>query len=242
MTITYKNTLTAQRYSDLLRIAKSALETHKIIRDITKDLSVERTETALSRLENIKFSRSDCCIIALDYSISATEAFINHLGYIFCDDWSSKFEEKNFWNQYEKVKSTLNSLLRDFINNFNMLPTPYIDFENLRNKRNKIHHPHSSKHDYSSEEGCLENDDSDIERSFRMLSETWVSISINEAQLAFDSTNNFIKSIHDSLKKAKYLSQINFNNLSGRKTLLNNFLENPFSRPLVSGSKDYSNK
>lgn len=74
--MSFKKVMTARRYAEHIRRAKAALDTYSIL----------KTNNYLLP-EYIKlFAPVDFLVIAIESSISAVEAFINHLGYIFSDE------------------------------------------------------------------------------------------------------------------------------------------------------------
>jgi hypothetical protein len=119
-----EKTLSARRYAVLLEIAEAAANT------LDKN--------------NNPFSKQQLRIIMLDYSVSSLEAFVNHMVYIFIDDWT-KYEGLNFFQQYQKM-------IIIFIRLGIPIPskqetTPFDNYDVYRSIRNEIHHIRASKHD-----------------------------------------------------------------------------------------------
>lgn len=125
---------TCHAHSMLLRMADGAINTYVVMQDNVDNLTEYK--------KYVKIYQSDLLFIALDCSISALEAFINHIGFIIDVEWS-QHEAKNFWKQYERIIKLLKSLNIDisFIES-----TPYKDFTSHRDIRNALHHPHASMH------------------------------------------------------------------------------------------------
>ena len=90
--------LRAKRYAELLEIAEGSLECYRIF--INTD-----SNTILYRQYN-KLEGKQHLIISMTFSITAIEAFINHLGYIFDNDWK-QYERSNFFDQYKRIIAVL---------------------------------------------------------------------------------------------------------------------------------------
>lgn len=228
-------TMTARRYAELLRKASAALCTYEYL---------ERENFVLPKCIEF-FEPKDFLIIAVDSSISALEAFVNHVGYILIDDWK-EYEERNFWMQYKKLISQL-EILNIPVNNIS--ETPYNNFKRHRDTvRNPCHHVHSSKHDIQQiTRKNLIDRGLDLQESMEMIME-WTKTEREDAKSAYQETLKFITYFKDEFEKnffhSKLLSiilrrdqKVKVSTDDGRQHLLRRLIQNPFDpQAFVTGN------
>ncbi len=175
-----------QAHSMLFNVADGALQTFKVI---------ERNDPLTC--DYVKLHPNDLLLFVLDYSISALEAFINLIGFIFDDCWID-YEKKNFWDQYQRVMEVLIKFNLDITHLVNF---PYSQFSSHRSIRNAIHHPHASKGNR-----IIASDRSIMSREERNK-ETWSlltaqpHINKNEAEQAYQEVKDFIEELCSQFKK-----------------------------------------
>jgi hypothetical protein len=233
-----KKTMSARRYAELLRKAEANLHTFDYL-----------LKNKFTLPESIKlFKPADFLIGAFESSLSAIEAFINHLGFIFIDKWEY-LENKNFWDQYKAVIKILKQL---GINVSNFIKMPYADFQRDREMvRTPHHHVKSSKHDtqFIEREQPLEFSD-DLKESSMMLN-CWVNPSHHEAMNAYNNAVSFITyfqkefqdKFFDSIKLTEILLSTRFVILTEdeqRQELLRRYIDDPLNPlSMVSGEDTF---
>lgn len=126
---------TAQRHAELLNAAKQMLSI----------IELDKNNPKLRLLEcNPKYA----CFITLDYSVSALEAFIAHLRYIFAENPDEAGEKTpNFFRMLKEVKERMEIEKKT-------LPYiiaaeeiyPFYGFREAREARNAIHHVRPQEH------------------------------------------------------------------------------------------------
>lgn len=231
-----KKIMTARRYAEHMRKAEAFLQTYNYLK-----------ENNFVKHECIKlFKPEDFLVGTVESSVSAIEAFINQLGYIFVDTWKED-EGKNFWHQYKKVIKTLEEL---GINVSHILKTPYPAFENHRGLvRNPLHHVQSSKHDIQSVERKLPLDvEIDFQESSDMLN-CWIDISYEKAIDAYNQAVSFIQYFQKEFENkyfysdplSEILSRRRIDSLAceERQELLRRYIEDPLN-PLALVSGNYT--
>lgn len=178
----------AKRYAELLRKAKANLHTYNYL--------LENKFKFPECLEG--FKPEDFLVGSVDASISAIEAFVNRLGYIFIDNWQ-EIEANNFWMQYKKVINILQCLDIDIAS---IKKTPYQDFKKYREiVRNPYHHVKSSKHDVNQVRRNSPLDiEEDMQESIKML-HCWVAPTLEDAKNACEQTELFIKYFQAKFKE-----------------------------------------
>lgn len=216
-------TLIAHRYAELLNIAKCSFENYQIFTN-----SCNNGDYSLYCRLN-KLSGGEHLIICITFSISAIEAFVNHLGYILDDDWvASDYETMNFHAQYKRLGQVLK--LHGISDNFliNSYPDFYIHRQSIRNP---IHHPHASKHDSAYSTTTVDDPHKNFNVQGSEFLNLWANISINDAEKAINGASLFITNVVTKLKITP--TQLDD---SKRDDLLHHLIDFPFSHtPLVSG-------
>ncbi len=214
--------MTAQRYAELLSIAKGAVDTIELIYDGNEIND-----------GSIKFDDRQLKYIIGVFCINAIEAFVNYLGYVFDDHWKL-YEKANFWQQYERLMKLLKNLN---ISVSEIEKYPFNDFKKYREEiRNEITHVHSSKHDY--QEMKVNNDGKEeFTEAIKMIN-SWGYLENDEAIKLYKESEGFIKNLHKRIKinfePLDFLNHLDksvlkLENRQLRQILLNRFLYNPLN-------------
>lgn len=193
-TIRMKKEMAARRYAELFSISDAAL-------DLFKKKYIDEDKN----LYHIKFRAQHLLSIAVNSLINGVEAFINHIGFIFDNEWC-KFEKKGFWDQYRRVINILNSI-EVKTNDIGIDKSPYDEFKKYRESvRNTFNHVHPSEHDvkiYHKEE--IDNQENDFKESYEMLN-CWINLSYEETFEIYKKSIKFIELIHDNFEKNLFQS------------------------------------
>jgi len=180
-----------QAYEKLFAIAKAAL-----------------TTSTGSPNSSVFLLPEQLAAIALDYAVSALEAYVNYLGYIFIDAWPV-LQRKHFWGQYEQISEALAKL------NIELPEEPIINYRSIREKRNHLHHAQAM---------------SDDQRFSR--------ISVDDAKQAVDAVAHFMSQTHKVLQvtlanyesfEAIWLRISEDNQLKTRKALYQSYIHQSFT-------------
>ena len=155
--------LDGEAYVALLMIAKNALKTANALR---VDMQYESLEALLP---------NQLDVIALDYAISALEAYINYLGFIFINAWRT-VQRKNFWIQYEQLAHGFKKIGID------LGDEPLRRYRELRDKRNHLHHLQVLE---SHEEGAQD-------------------ISMEDAKYIVEAVDRFMKAAQKKIKEVAH--------------------------------------
>ncbi len=235
--------LLAKRYQELHAIADAALKMSERIISVTKNnngnIFNELSTSQAASLNDMCFSLSQCNIIAIDYSVSSLEAFINQVGYLIVDGWKENHEKKNFLGQYEKIVARLCKLGISMPQD--MKNSPYGDFEAHRKLRNSIHHIHSSNDDFCTVSGTLETE------SMISLLSNWPQKNNGQAaKSAYENTKKFIINFHTRIQEDSDAIKESINNEDSKDfdpELFDYFVRNPpFCPSIVVGTAVIENQ
>ncbi|QDQ41209.1 hypothetical protein E3226_012035 (plasmid) [Legionella geestiana] len=222
----YKYTLefSAQRHAELLFVAERMLDIIKVDK--------ERPELLLLRGEP-KYN----LFVALDYSISALEAFIAQIRYII----TGKMEKTspNFWDMFREVKKLLEELsirmphLEDEGEIY-----PFDGYREARKTRNIIHHVRPGYDNVKSYERTGDIHAQEDADAISEMFASWVNVS-----------SETVEKIHDDVKTYIYeFSYLLFEYPDEgipelQKKALHRLLENPFSKlSIATGNKELVNQ
>lgn len=228
-----KYELTARRYFELLNMSNQALQS-SFLPDILMNDKLAMQNVKIRELLPDMLNQENCYRTSLSNTIAALEAFINHLGYIFCDDWIND-KKQRFWDQYRKL-SLFFKEKEILFSSKEMYKEPYFGVENDRLIRNDINHIHASKNDYFYEDSELMADMENGPIELQILFSHWVSITYEYAQLAYNNVKSFIENIHNLINQPSVLSKLKVLTDNGRKKLLDQFLKDPFMITMVVGT------
>ncbi len=231
--------MSARRYAESLRRAKAFLDAYE-------DVKNRNTPESMGQ-----FTGDDFLIFSVDSCITAIESFINHVGFIFYDDWEM-YEKKGFYDQYKKVIKRLEELE---VNASNFQKEPYPGFKKYRESiRNPLHHVRTSKDDVKMPitNDTLSYNDEFSESSSMLV--PYITISYGMAEDSFLKTTNFIRQVCSEFEKNHFhcneLKNILFPfkknkdlRYKERETLIRRLVGDPFNQlPLVSGKTTLSNQ
>ena len=203
-------------YKTLLDIADKAF----IMLSSSENLDVVKNN-------NLHWFRDDQLLyIILDYSISACEGFINHLGFIFDEQWA-QFETKGFAEQYKRLTEILSMYAPSILRK----EGPFIEFATYRAIRNRIHHVHASKHDHihhSSEKEFSIDSFNDNSLAGKLLSAH--EVPKESAEGALTGVREFISNTHKELIiYSGKITQFIRSSEARRGDLWRKFQTNPFA-------------
>ena len=233
--------LLGKTYIILYNIANKSLQAANALGKINdifiKDGSIPR----VPYYDYCQLSPSELNIIALDYSFSVIESFINHLCFIFCEPQLSAKRRMNYNEQVDIVRSALCEIRPDTYCHFNNVFDESGMFKgkynSLRYLRNDIHHTHANEYDY------ISTDQMEPDSLYLALNHATIGVRPKDSSDVFKMADSFIKNIHCTLRKDMpndlfdYLLRARGNKLEGRKKLLDKFLQDPFSPPYATTYK-----
>lgn len=151
-----KNRLNARGYATMKGIAENALKTIRKIKDCAT-LSTESHGNSISErpdFDYIFFDYHELRIICYDYTFSAWENFLEHIGFILFDDWDSKKKQRKYKDKIKKLlefddilggeisEERRQSLKSKWVELINSIKLP-----DYASKRNPLKHIHADRHD-----------------------------------------------------------------------------------------------
>lgn len=246
----WKNTLNSRTYNIIFETAKNAFKTLKKIETLWNESNQKYGDSLAERpdVNYIFFTPIQLRMICIDYAFAALENFLEHIGYILCDDWESAGKQRHY--------SEKNKKLIDFPSFINKNRDPNKNYEDLQHQwksiiqsidlstynkiRNPIKHVHTEKHDIKTQ--ILSTISAN--RSFNQLNEeTCLALTDNDCNEFIEKVEKLITDASIFLKEHKLIFNIYSNNrreidkkIEGRYGLFLTFLQNPFAPTLYVGS------
>jgi len=237
--------LNHRSYSEYYKIAEAALKTIEKLREYAnhsneafKDPDRNRPDTKF-----IFFSKTQLLIICFDYTFSAAENFIEHIGFILFSDWCSKKNQKYYPQKLEKLK-TARAFLQDQSKNLwvELLEEFTSYFKNQAGIRNSIKHSHSSKHDGKILTRGAQKTEDAISHLNDLNASTPLGIKEESCKRQLERICSLIEKTHKILSEKSILPQEGPDDLKNciRRDLWDTFLHCPFAPTMYAQSGEYN--